>query len=206
QDAHDERAHQRPQDAPPPAGQAGPAEDDGGDGVQLVAGAGGGLGRDQPGRQDQARQAGEKARRGVDQGLHPGHGNAGQAAGLLIAPHRVDEPPPPGPGEEDPEDQVGDQKDDHRNGEGAQVPAADEAVGRIPDQDGAPVGVDQGEAPGPGHGGEGDDEGGQVGVGDEEAVDEAQDCPHGQGRQDGPGQVAGGGQGSGGDGARQGED
>src|SRR3954454_4448482 len=180
QDGGDEDAEDRAEHRSDPAEQARPADDDGGDGLQVVGVVAADGRRREAGQRQEASQAGERAGERVDLDEVAVDGDAGAARRLLVGADRVRVAPEAGGGEDDAEDDRHCEGDQHQPGNlvvdgTAGADRRDELEGPCAHVDAA--GHDEGRAEARAQGAQGDDEGGDLRLGDQEAVDEAPGHP-----------------------------
>src|SRR5699024_4729457 len=183
------------------AAHAGAAQGHGGDGVQLIAVAQGGLGRVDTGNHDKARQGGEEAGNAVDNDLHLVGVDAHQLGALGVGAGGVDPAAEGGAVEDEVEDHKDQDQNQGRDGEAdggvageGQIALAhgleEEGAAFAADAlgqpgDGLAVGEDHSQAAVGGHGNQRGDEGLKPALGDQDAADAAQDHAGDQGQQHG---------------------
>jgi len=184
QDADDHRADQRADDRALSAREARPADHRGRDGGQLEALAAGRHRRVQLRSLDHPRHAREEGTDHVHEDLHPHQGNAGEAGGLAVAAHGVDVLSEPRAVQQQRRQQEDAQHDQHGNGDSQQspVPHVPEDRRRVGDADGLALVEPPGRSLGDQHRAQGDDEGGHLGLGGAQAVEQADD--HGRAQPD----------------------
>ena len=148
------------------------ADDDGGDGVQLVERAvGGAAGRRPRHQHDRGDAAGDA---GQDVELHgvPLHPDAGQPGGLGVAADGEGAPAERRAVEQHPAGDGDQREDDHQRRDAEHVAGEEGEEVAVLDDLGAPVGDDLGQAAGGGEHRQGRDEGDELAVGDDHAVDQ----------------------------------
>src|SRR5690606_24003655 len=123
-DGEDERADEGAEGPSGATGQTRPADDDGGDRVELVAGGSLGLSGGEPSGEDEAGDRGVEAGEGVDDELLPVDVDTGEARGLLVAADGVHRPAGVGAVEDEPGEQAECDHDEHGYGQPAPDGAA----------------------------------------------------------------------------------
>jgi len=167
---------------------AGAADDGCGDGVQFEAETSTGLTRFDTGGQGDTGESGEHRGIAIDDDLDQLDIDAGDDGSLFITTESIDMTAELRPSQDDvAEDGHDDQKQDrHRNGADKTCTEEVEAVGEIADR--LATGDEEGCTTGSGHHTEGDDEGRQFEIGDDQAIDDTSDSTDCQAEENGDNQ------------------
>ena len=173
--ADDQNADQRAAQLAGAAGHGGAADHDRRDGVHFRAVAGGAGAGVQAGGDGDARQAGHQAAEAEHHEFDLRRVDAREGGGGVVAAHGVDVPADAGAVQEQHRDDEHDGHGDDGGGHARHVARAQELPGVGHAADGLALGIDVGDALGDVHRGQRDDERRDLGLGDHQAVQQAED-------------------------------